>query len=314
MQLVKEVLRSTKLVAAEAQQVTISEAGVARLASSMRQSGLQRLTSPAAYDTEVHYFDNGPRTLQYLLVVDALNFCFWPDSSLEYEQLAKGVKAAAQHAPDTLEAARLAEASEADVQALIGRQHPLPLQAERARLLREVGRGLQQHFAGQAADLVAAADRSAVSLVDSMTATFPGFRDHCIYRGRQVHLLKRAQIFVADVWGAFQGKGLGEFHDIDQLTMFADYRVPAVLREFGVLQYSQKLAAQIDDKLEIAAGSAAECEIRACTIQAVEQLKAALSDAELGPCSIQLDWWLWEHGEKNRRVHAPHHRTLTIFY
>lgn len=25
---------------------------------------------------------------------------------------------------------------------------------------------------------------------------------HC--RGRQVHLLKRAQIFVADVWGAFQ--------------------------------------------------------------------------------------------------------------
>lgn len=47
-------------------------------------------------------------------------------------------KAAAQHAPDTLEAARLAEASEADVQALIGRQHPLPLQAERARLLREV--------------------------------------------------------------------------------------------------------------------------------------------------------------------------------
>lgn len=41
---------------------------------------------------EVHYFDNGPRTLQYLLVVDALNFCFWPDSSLEYEQLAKGVK------------------------------------------------------------------------------------------------------------------------------------------------------------------------------------------------------------------------------
>lgn len=42
-----------------------------------------------------------------------------------------------------------------------------------------------------------------------------------------------------------QGKGLGEFHDIDQLTMFADYRVPAVLREFGVLQYSQKLAAQV---------------------------------------------------------------------
>lgn len=25
-----------------------------------------------------HYFDNGPLTVQYLLVLDALNFCFWP--------------------------------------------------------------------------------------------------------------------------------------------------------------------------------------------------------------------------------------------
>lgn len=26
----------------------------------------------------IHYFDNGPLTVQYLLVLDALNFCFWP--------------------------------------------------------------------------------------------------------------------------------------------------------------------------------------------------------------------------------------------
>jgi hypothetical protein len=26
----------------------------------------------------IHFFDNGPLTAQYLLVVDALNFCFWP--------------------------------------------------------------------------------------------------------------------------------------------------------------------------------------------------------------------------------------------
>jgi hypothetical protein len=26
----------------------------------------------------IHYFDNGPLTAQYLLVLDALNFCFWP--------------------------------------------------------------------------------------------------------------------------------------------------------------------------------------------------------------------------------------------
>lgn len=40
-------------------------------------------------------------------------------------------------------------------------------------------------------------------------------------RGREVWLLKRAQIFVGDVWGAFGGRGCGAFHDIGCLTAFA---------------------------------------------------------------------------------------------
>jgi hypothetical protein len=36
-----------------------------------------------------------------------------------------------------------------------------------------------------------------------------------------VFFYKRAQIFVGDLFGAFGGQGLGAFHDIDQLTMFA---------------------------------------------------------------------------------------------
>lgn len=30
----------------------------------------------------IHYFDNGPLTVQYLFVLDALNFCFWPGNLL----------------------------------------------------------------------------------------------------------------------------------------------------------------------------------------------------------------------------------------
>lgn len=36
----------------------------------------------------IHYFDNGPLTVQYLFVLDALNFCFWPGMSrIEPESL-----------------------------------------------------------------------------------------------------------------------------------------------------------------------------------------------------------------------------------
>lgn len=27
---------------------------------------------------KIHYFDNGPLTVQYIFVLDTLNFCFWP--------------------------------------------------------------------------------------------------------------------------------------------------------------------------------------------------------------------------------------------
>jgi hypothetical protein len=40
----------------------------------------------------MHFVDGGPLTLQYLLVLDTLNFCFWPDGELEYEHLAGGLK------------------------------------------------------------------------------------------------------------------------------------------------------------------------------------------------------------------------------
>ena len=130
---------------------------------------------------------------------------------------------------------------------------------------------------------------------------------------------KRAQIFCGDLWGAFRGQGLGAFHDISQLTMFADYRVPVVLRELGVLRYAQQLAAAVDARQELAAGSAEELEIRAATVVAIERLRAAVT-AKHGVadpaalCSVALDWMLWERGERARQQHRPHHRTLTIYY
>ena len=48
--------------------------------------------------------------------------------------------------------------------------------------LRQVGRGVLEGFGGQAVHLVHAAGRSAAHLVTLLTAAFPGFRDHCIYR------------------------------------------------------------------------------------------------------------------------------------
>ncbi len=53
-------------------------------------------------------------------------------------------------------------------------------------------------------------------------------------------------------------------------------------------------------------------------MQAVEMIMAEMrrtfSDQTLVPRSIELDWFLWQAGEKRRDVSEPHHRVLTIFY
>ena len=93
---------------------------------------------------------------------------------------------------------------------------------------------------------------------------------------------------------------------------------------------------------ELQPGSMEEVEIRAATVVAVDALRAAVATkfgqqlpaaatggdsegagTEAGaskglagrlPNSVQLDWWLWEQGERARQQHRPHHRTLTIYY
>lgn len=98
-----------------------------------------------------------------------------------------------------------------------------------------------------------------------------------MYKGHQVFLYKRAQIFAADLWGAFEGQGYGEFNDIGSITIFADYIVPAVLRQLGVLRYSTDLANIIEANREIGSGSEEEVELRACSIYAVEKMRELLS-------------------------------------
>lgn len=103
----------------------------------------------------------------------------------------------------------------------------------------------------------------------------------------------------------------------------ADYRVPVVLREHGILVYAPPLAAAVDGQQELAAGGREEVEIRGCTIVAVDRMREALSRrlvaegraGEAGQLSsVKVDWWLWELGERSRHQHRPHHRTLTVYY
>jgi hypothetical protein len=193
-------------------------------------------------------------------------------------------------------------------------------------------------YDGLAANMVRRAENSAARLVQLLLKSVPGFRDTAVYEGRLVHIYKRVQILVGDIWAAY-GKATTKelplleggtnpyyFHDLEKVTMFADYRIPQLLRNMGVMVYSEDLGRRVDAYEEILFGAHEEIEIRACTVIAVEKLKTVCNcilernAAEAGTSmprpllSIELDWLLWNQGELCKDEIKPHHRTLTIYY
>lgn len=258
---------------------------------------------------------------QYCLVLDALNFCFWPNEGLEYEHLACGLRDAYLADNHCFDADRLSCCSEETLKSWVSKPCELPNLEERVARVREIGEVLTNLYQGSALNLVAAAKHSAVELVRLVTSSFPGFRDEALFDGRPVYFYKRAQIFCGDIWGCFgrriippdgnrDGVHPAAFFDMEGLTCFADYRIPQFLRSRGVLEYSNELEVKVNSKEPLLAGGVEEVVIRACTVTAVEMIKEKMNLK----FSVTVDWLLWQRGEEQKDLFNPHHRVVTIFY
>lgn len=186
--------------------------------------------------------------------------------------------------------------------------------------------------------LIEKADHSAGKLVNLLAKHFSCFCDESKFDGRKVRLLKRAQIFVADLWAASNGRGYGEFHDIEHLTMFAgmlclylprpyimlmtriDYRVPQMLHSLSVLTYSPALEYCIRDKKLILPGSSWEVQLRGCSIWAVEMIRREIlanhPEAEVN--AVLIDFFLYDLAKEREKTQGglgiEHHRTRSIWY
>jgi hypothetical protein len=190
----------------------------------------------------------------------------------------------------------------------------IPLLAQRLHCLREVGQVLVEQYGGQFSRLIEQTGQSAVAVTLALAEHFPSFRDVATYAGREVRFFKRAQICAADLHSAFGGQSWGTFADMDALTIFADYKLPQVLRHYQVLVYAPELATRVDGQQLLAAGSKEEVEIRAATIWACELLRREILRLG-GPArsAVEIDQLLWHLGQDATQM-RPYHRVRTIWY
>lgn len=173
--------------------------------------------------------------------------------------------------------------------------HSLPDPVTRAYVLNEV--------------LTEKARSVAEAILDGAVSTRKVHVGQACLVGRQLPIafgdpfLKKAQLFLAFVAGWLREMGI--LVEID-LTAYADYQVPNVLRALNVLEYAPTLATAIDRGRWLTSGSPEECAIRAATVKACEEIARTHSVS-----APQVDWWLFSQKD---RVTTLFHRTPTTHY
>jgi hypothetical protein len=313
------VAEAARRVTEAAEHVYIDDEQIAQFCASVPDG---KLPVPP-WDDTLHYGDGTWRTANYVLVLDALNFCFWPDPDdapwqVEYKgqrwggymALTAALRRAIEEGVPVTEAAWLAAVTQADVERLLaGRQGRIPMLEQRVAHLQEVGRVLTERWDGRFSNLVEAVEHDAVALASRVAEEFSSFNDVAEWRGQRVPLFKRAQILAVDLFGSLAGQQWGNLRRLDELTAFADYKVPQVLRRLKILHYMPELADIVDRQMLIPAGDRREVEIRCATVEAVERIKTRLKAR-----SFEIDWYLWNVGQTPSLDDRPYHRTRTIYY
>lgn len=324
--------KSGEYIASHAINVKIKLDGINKLANLLCDELKNGKLSPSNFSqTELHPNSNDPWALDWILVVDTLNYCFWHveneigwkvDGYSGYFALCAAINRAMKNNIKILDPKFYSVITTDELSKILKSDTDvnIPLLTERVECLHEVGNVLLEKYDGSFEKLVKEANGNCEKLTQLIVDNFKCFRDESQYNGKSVSFYKRAQILVGDIWSCFENKGLGHFKDINKITMFADYRVPQALVYLDCLEYSDTLLKKLEENTLLRNGEADEVEIRGCSIHAVEIMKEhilkELPEHEIN--SILIDHFLWDfrrkHAQDIMEKKIPFHKTLCIYY
>ncbi|MBX3397043.1 MAG: queuosine salvage family protein [Phycisphaerae bacterium] len=314
------VLHSTRAVMESAQHVSIDDSAIRTWAEKLRPGALV----PSGHGLLDHVPGTREQIANFILLVDALNFCFWSPDPIRiiwrgttyerYNAMFVSLMLAARSDPRWFDPRYWQVVPTEEIRQVLSGSGQLLLLPQRERIIRDTGRVLLDRFDGQFSAAVASVGERAWPLAVLLMTNFDSFRDVANYRGKPVYFMKRAQICALDLSSTWERKGHGPLDGLEELTAFADYRVPQALRHLGILRLNDDLARIIDqNESELDENCEQEIEIRAATIQAVDRMVTAVNRGGGRTTAWEIDWYLWELSH-HESVTARHHRTRTIYY
>lgn len=326
------VRKTTFFVVKNAEKVKINREKIRELAEKWKKEGVE----PAVFPLDFHFASKDrEKTLDYLILLDALNFCFWPAQiasrivagkpknkkwEIEYQGkkyggyfgLSIALKKFFEENPEKANLKYFSKISKKEFLEIFQGGKGLQFLEKRWKIARAVSKKIEGKY-GNSLNFMKSAKGKADILVNKIYKELPFFDDISFFKGRKILFLKRAQILVSDIWGTFGGKGIGNLKNMGYLTCFPDYKIPQILNNFAILDYSEDLAEKIKNRKIIKNGSREEIEIRSATIWAVEYIKEELTKRGINFRSFEIDWILWNKSQETK-MENPYHLTPTFFY
>lgn len=319
----QEILDTVQPVAEVAKHVHINPEAIKTFADSINPDDL----NSSEYNKENTLNDaTDEQRIAYAFMYNSVNFCYWgkPKWALTSNgkelggsaSMMQALKKAVDKGYTILEPEYMANIPTADLQSIFRANVEIPLFSERLRMLHELGQGVIKYFNGSFSEIVIRANYNSADLVRLIVKSFPTvFDDHAEYHGQRVNFYKRAQLVPAHIWDLGRLELIShKISDFDELTAFADYKVPQLMRRFGILEYSENLARQVDTETLIKPGSDEEIEIRAATIWANElatqEVRIRIPDAN----AAKVNNVLWFKGQDKSIADKPYHKTRTVWY
>ncbi len=238
----------------------------------------------------------------------------WSDSDALFACVGRALAAG----DDLCDGHRLRSITADDLAVIFAGNIEMPMLEERAAILREIGTTLVDRYGGRFRTLIDTASPKLYDrgdgLIDRLVEGFPRFRDVTPYSRGTVAFYKLAQLAVWMLYTSLDEWGGLRVDDMETMTAFADYIVPAALHVMGVISYSDELEGAIRAGHLVDRDSTEEVEIRAHTIYAVALLTEEVNLRRAPEAQVidpQIDARLWTHFHTTTWTH---HLTRTTMY
>lgn len=311
-----EILDSIKYVHCNSKYVRINEENIENVIPFLKESKKE----PWLNSNYLNISDfSQEQIFRYLVLCESLNFCYWDSSvkwKIEYNgewysgsfglfyAIAKAIKNGYRLLDsDYLKTITLEEFDE-----IFKGTTSIPLLEKRYKIIKRLALEFDKSSFLQVSN-----SNNDVELLNNIINSFSNFKDISLYKGREIYFFKRAILLVGDLVSNIDSIRDKVKND-DNMLGCADYKVPQVLRQLGVLEYSSDLAALVDNGEELLHDSEMEIEIRANMLYAVELIKERLKQNGLFLSSVQIDNALWLLSKNKEFKEKPYHLSRTIYY